>query len=175
MKILWNFIAFLAQLLYQMHSKKGKRTQSNLKYFNYYENIVIFYYILSWLNYGDANTKFFHLKTLQNRSQSHITTLKDSTRLWVSKDMLTTHVIVVFTKLFMSTSPHIVSHFPLVRYYHQNCRVTILGPKPKLCGLLVQWAQYNEFVESESKNWAQVNLTTADTNLKDDYIGISIM
>ena len=103
-----------------MHSKKGKRTQSNLKYFNYYENIVIFYYILPWLNYGDANTKFFHLKTPQNHSQSHIMTLKDSTGLWVSEDMLTTHVIVVFTKLFTSTSPHTVSHFPLVRYYHQN-------------------------------------------------------
>ena len=34
--------------------------------------------------------------------------------------MLTTHIIVVFTKLFTSTSPHTVSHFPLVRYYHQN-------------------------------------------------------
>ena len=72
------------------------------------------------LNYGDANTKFFHLKTLQNHSQSCITTLKDSTRLCVSGDKLTTHITVVFTKLFMSTSPHMVSHFPLVRYYHQN-------------------------------------------------------
>ena len=103
-----------------MLSKKGKRTQSNLKYFNYYENIVIFYYILPWLNYGDANTKFFHLKSPQNHSQSHIMTLKDSTGLWVSEDMLTTHVTVVFTKLFTSTSPHTVSHLPLVRYYHQN-------------------------------------------------------
>jgi len=34
--------------------------------------------------------------------------------------MLTTHVTVVFTKLFTSTSPHRVSHFSLVRYYHQN-------------------------------------------------------
>ena len=81
---------------------------------------MIFYYILPWLNYGDANTKFFPLKTLQNRSQSRITTLKDSTRLWVSEDMLTTHITVVFTKLFTSTSPHTVSHSPLVRYYHQN-------------------------------------------------------
>ena len=38
-----------------------------------------------------------------------------------------------------------------------KCRVMILGSKPKLNGLLAQWAQYNEFVESESKNWAQVN------------------
>ena len=34
--------------------------------------------------------------------------------------MLTTHITVVFTKLFTSTSLHTVSHFPLVRYYHQN-------------------------------------------------------
>ena len=75
---------------------------------------------VTWLNYGDANTKFFHLKTLQNHSQSCITTLKDSTRLCVSGDMLTTHITVVFTKLFTSTSLHTVSYFPLVRYYHQN-------------------------------------------------------
>ena len=47
-------------------------------------------------------------------------TLKDSIGLWVSEDMLTTHVTVVFTKLFTPTSLHTVSYFPLVRYYHQN-------------------------------------------------------
>ena len=34
--------------------------------------------------------------------------------------MLTTHITVAFTKIFTSTSPYMVSHFPLVRYYHQN-------------------------------------------------------
>ena len=60
---------------------------------------------ITWLNYGDTNTKFFHLKTLQNRSQSCITTLKDSIGLWVLGDMLITHIRDAFTKNFMSTSP----------------------------------------------------------------------
>lgn len=75
---------------------------------------------ITWLNYGDANTKFFHLKTLQHRSQSHITTLKDSSRLWVLGETLTTHITTAFTKLFTLASPHITSQLPLVRYYHHN-------------------------------------------------------
>lgn len=64
---------------------------------------------ITWLNYRDANTKFFHLKTLQHRSQSHIMTLKDSSGLWVSRETLTTHITTAFTKLFTSASPHITS------------------------------------------------------------------
>lgn len=36
----------------------------------------------TWLTYGDANTKFFHLTTLQRRSLARISTLEDSSSLW---------------------------------------------------------------------------------------------
>ena len=35
-------------------------------------------------------------------------------------------------------------------------------------GILAQWAQYNKFVESRSKNEVLMNLTTASIDLKDD-------
>ena len=36
---------------------------------------------IMWLNYGDANTKYFHLKTIQRCSHSQVSTLKDGTGL----------------------------------------------------------------------------------------------
>ena len=36
-----------------------------------------------WLNYGDANTKYFHLQTIQRHSQSCVVTLKDDIGLWL--------------------------------------------------------------------------------------------
>lgn len=59
-----------------------------------------------WLNYGDANTKFFHLKTLQHRSQSWIVTLKEETGLWISGDALNNHITHAFKILFTSTVSH---------------------------------------------------------------------
>ena len=43
-----------------------------------------------------------------------------------------------------------------------------LQPKPKLYGFLVLRAQYNEFVESGSKNWAKMNWTMANMDGEDD-------
>ena len=37
-----------------------------------------------------------------------------------------------------------------------------MQPKPKLYGVLVLRAKYNEFEESGSKNWVQMNWTTAN-------------
>ena len=50
---------------------------------------------------------------------------------------------------------------------HRRCQLyrQDLWPKPKMYGILVQWAQYNKFVESGSKNWALVKLTTAKMKL----------
>ena len=53
-----------------------------------------------WLNYGDANTKYFHLKTIQRRSHSKVTTLKDDTGLWLIGEPLTQHIHTAFKTLF---------------------------------------------------------------------------
>ena len=62
---------------------------------------------IMWLNHGDANTKYFHLKTLQQHSHSQIVTLKDGIGLWLSREALTTHIIDAFKNLFMATSAHL--------------------------------------------------------------------
>ena len=74
-----------------------------------------------WATYGDTNTKFFHLKTLQHRNQARITTLKYFTGLWVSEETLKTHIKVAFTTLFTSSFLHPASKFTLVRNYHWSC------------------------------------------------------
>ena len=61
---------------------------------------------IMWLNYGDANTKYFHLKTIQRRSHSQVVTLKDDTGLWLTSEPLTQHIYTTFKKLFQATSPH---------------------------------------------------------------------
>ena len=55
---------------------------------------------IMWLNYGDANTKYFHLKTIQRRSHSQVVTLKDDTSLWLTDEPLTQHIHTAFKKLF---------------------------------------------------------------------------
>ena len=58
-----------------------------------------------WLNYGDANTKYFHLKTIQRRSHSQVITLKDGMGLWFTGEPLTHHIHTAFKTLFRATSP----------------------------------------------------------------------
>ena len=53
-----------------------------------------------------------------------------------------------------------------------TCRAKNLEPKPKMYGVLVQWAQYNEFVENESKNWVLMNWSMASIGLKDNQAQI---
>ena len=60
---------------------------------------------IMWLNYRDANTKYFHLKTIQRRSHSQVVTLKDDTSLWLTGEPLTQHIHIAFKKLFQATSP----------------------------------------------------------------------
>ena len=59
-----------------------------------------------WLNYRDANTKYFHLKTIQRHSHLQVVTLKDDTGLWLTGEPLTQHIHNAFKKLFQATSPH---------------------------------------------------------------------
>ena len=60
---------------------------------------------IMWLNYGDANTKFFHVKTIQRRSHSRVATLKDDTGLWLTGEPLTQHIHKAFQTLFQASSP----------------------------------------------------------------------
>ena len=53
----------------------------------------------------------------------------------------------------------IICHNGDMFLFHFKSRVTILGPKPKLYGVLVQWAQYNEFVENGLETWILANQT----------------
>ena len=41
-----------------------------------------------------------------------------------------------------------------------------------MCGILVQWAQYNKFVKSELKNYALMSWTTANIELDDNQTQI---
>ena len=59
---------------------------------------------IMWLNYGDANTKYFHLKTIQRRSQSRVITLKDDTGLWLNGESLAHHIHTTFKKLFQAST-----------------------------------------------------------------------
>lgn len=69
------------------------------------------------LNYGDANTKYFHLKTLQHHSHSRIVTFKDETGLWPLGEALTTHILAAFKRLFMTTSVYMQSTASLGQQY----------------------------------------------------------
>ena len=61
---------------------------------------------VTWLNYGNVNTKFFHLITLHRRSYSRVVTLKDTTGLWLIGDPLLAHINDTFHKLFQATSEY---------------------------------------------------------------------
>ena len=43
-----------------------------------------------------------------------------------------------------------------------------LWSKPKIYGVLVQWIQYNEFVDNGLKNWVLMSWTTASFKSCDD-------
>ena len=58
---------------------------------------------VTWLNYGDMNTEFFHLTTLHRRSHSWVVTLKDTIGLWLTGDPLLAHINDTFHKLFQAT------------------------------------------------------------------------
>ena len=73
-----------------------------------------------WLNYGDANTKYFHLQTIQRRNQSRVYTLKDDTRLWLAGEPLLQHINAAFKKLFQATSAHLRPFSRSERQYSQT-------------------------------------------------------
>ena len=73
-----------------------------------------------WLNYRDANTKYFHLKTIQCRSQSRIVTRRDDIGLWLTRDTLIIHITNAFKKLFRATSAHLRPPAMFASQYSQS-------------------------------------------------------
>ena len=59
--------AFLYLLKQQLTQKYNAILQQEYLYWQLKSRIM-------WLNYGDANTKYFHLKTIQQRSQLRVVT-----------------------------------------------------------------------------------------------------
>ena len=55
---------------------------------------------IMWLNYGDVNTKYFHLRTIQRHTHSRVITLKDGRGLWLSGEPITHHIHIAFKTLF---------------------------------------------------------------------------
>ena len=93
MALAWKPSAYL-------HSLEGQLTQ---EYNTILHQEFIFWRLKSrimWLNYGDANTKFFHVKSIQHRSHSWVTTLKDDTGLWLIGEPLIHHIHKAFQTLF---------------------------------------------------------------------------
>ena len=62
---------------------------------------------IMWLNYGDANTQYFHLQTIQRRNQLQVVTLKDDIELWLTGEPLIQHINQAFSRLFQAMSPHL--------------------------------------------------------------------
>ena len=62
---------------------------------------------IMWLNYGDVNTQYFHLQTIQHRNQLRVVTLKDDTGLWLTREPLIQHINQAFSRLFQAMSPHL--------------------------------------------------------------------
>ena len=59
-----------------------------------------------WLNFGDANTKYFHIKIIQRRSHLRVITLKDGTGLWLTREPLSHHIHIAFKTLFWVSSSY---------------------------------------------------------------------
>ena len=69
----------------------------------------------------------------------------------------------------LTQNPKFVSIYIYIYIY--ICKYLFHSPSPS-CRILAQWAQYNEFVDGESKNLALVSWTTANTKLNDNQIQI---
>lgn len=58
---------------------------------------------ISWLKWGDRNTKFFHATTIQRRNRNRITLLKDANGEWVKEDQPLKEMTETFFKnLYLS-------------------------------------------------------------------------
>ena len=91
---------------------------------------------IMWLNYGDVNTQYFHLQTIQHRNQLRVVTLKDDTGLWLTREPLIQHINQAFSRLFQAMSPHLrPSSRPTVQCYpnspfFENAQSLTSTPQP---------------------------------------------
>ncbi|XP_070027616.1 uncharacterized protein [Nicotiana sylvestris] len=58
---------------------------------------------INWINDGDANTKFFHMSTLQRRCRNRITALKDTIENWVDEHFQLHNFILQYYKSLFNT------------------------------------------------------------------------
>lgn len=63
---------------------------------------------VNWLNYGDLNTKFFHVSTIQRRQRNQLLKMKDNDSRWVEgNDKVTELVLGYFRGPFQSSNQSI--------------------------------------------------------------------
>lgn len=60
---------------------------------------------IAWINFGDANTKFLHIFTINNRNRKSFSTLRDSSGKWLAND-LRTHILKIYKSFFTTNSSH---------------------------------------------------------------------
>ena len=90
-EILRNSSAFLYSLEQQLAQEYNTDLHQEYLYWQLKSQIT-------WLNYGDGNTKYFPLKTVQQCSHLQVATLKDDMGLWLTGEPLTQHINNVFKK-----------------------------------------------------------------------------
>jgi len=72
---------------------------------------------VNWLQQRDANTKFYHLTTLQRRRRNRITTLKDTSGNWTLEQSQVNEMIQHYYKnLFTITHNHSKKYYPISPY-----------------------------------------------------------
>ena len=97
---------------------------------------------IKWLNYGDANNKYFHIKTIQRRSYSWVITLKDDTGLWLIGEPLTQHIHSAFKNLFQAKYP---SRCPTSR---TELLCSLNSPFPTQAQVLTRIPQLDEILQT---------------------------
>ena len=60
--------------------------------------------VYSWLSYGAANTKLFHVQTKMKRARQHIIALKNESDVWVQGTTFHNLILKAFKSIFQSSS-----------------------------------------------------------------------
>lgn len=83
---------------------------------------------IQWIQDGDANTKFFHLTTLQRRRKNRIFSIRDEAGNWLHNPKELTHIITNFYKNLYTTN-HTSSQKILI-YTHALSSITPTDHSP---------------------------------------------
>jgi len=104
---------------YHFHLEK----QVNLEYNRIIHQEFLFWQLkshITWFNQVDANTKYFHITTMQKRSQNRILTLKDANGIWLTNNSMQDYIIRFFTQLFTTTSHGSPENISSAFFQHHN-------------------------------------------------------